>query len=246
MSTATQFDGTAGPAAPLDGLERIRVWDLPTRIFHWTLALSFAGAWLTGDSERHRDLHVMFGYTFGGMLAFRLVWGLVGSRYARFSSFLFPPARIFGYLKSLLAGRPEHHPGHNPAGALAIFAMLGLGIVITASGFLNYQELGGEWLEELHEGTASVMLALVLIHIGAVVLSSYLHRENLVASMLTGWKAGAAGEGIGRPRVLVGALLLTALLGLWWAYRSGIAEPWLPPAAASVERGWTGEHDDDD
>lgn len=166
----------------------VRVWDLPTRIFHWSFALSFAGAWLTAESERLRDVHVLLGYTFGGLLAFRLVWGLFGTRYARFASFLFSPADVVRYLRSLVAGRPEHHVGHNPAGAIAIFALLGLGAATALSGYAVYQDIGGEWLEELHEGAASAMLVLVAIHLAGVFVSSLLHGENLVASMITGRK----------------------------------------------------------
>lgn len=166
----------------------VRVWDLPTRIFHWSFALSFAGAWLTAESERLRDVHILLGYTFGGLLAFRLVWGLIGTRYARFASFLFSPADVVRYLRSLVAGRPEHHVGHNPAGAIAIFALLGLGAATALSGYAVYQDIGGEWLEELHEGAASAMLVLVAIHLAGVFVSSLLHGENLVASMITGRK----------------------------------------------------------
>lgn len=166
----------------------VRVWDLPTRIFHWGFALSFAGAWLTAESERLRDVHILLGYTFGGLLAFRLVWGLIGTRYARFASFLFSPADVVRYLRSLVAGRPEHHVGHNPAGAIAIFALLGLGAATALSGYAVYQDIGGEWLEELHEGAASAMLVLVAIHLAGVFVSSLLHGENLVASMITGRK----------------------------------------------------------
>jgi len=168
--------------------EKILVWDLPTRLFHWLLAGTFAGAWLTADSERWIGVHAALGYTFAGLIAFRLIWGVVGTRYARFSSFVRGPGAVLSYLKSLLAFRPQHHLGHNPAGGWAVLALLGLGIVTAAAGFLTYNDYGGHWLEELHEGAASAMLALVFVHIGAVIVSSLLHRENLVRAMLTGRK----------------------------------------------------------
>ena len=170
--------------------EKILVWDLPTRLFHWSLAAAFAGAWLTGDSERWRDVHVLLGYAFAGLIAFRLLWGFVGSRHARFASFVTGPGPVLRYLGSILKARPEHHVGHNPAGGWAVLALLGLGAVTAFSGYAYYNELGGDWLEELHEGAASAMLALVFVHIGAVVLSSLLHRENLVRAMITGLKRG--------------------------------------------------------
>jgi cytochrome b len=171
--------------------ERILVWDLPTRLFHWLLAASFAGAWLTSDSERWINVHVTLGYTFAGLIAFRLVWGFVGSRYARFSSFVAGPGAVKRYLGSILAFRPEHHAGHNPAGGWAVLALLGLGAITALTGYAAYNDAGGEWLEELHEGAASAMLALVFVHIGAVLFSSLVHRENLVRAMLSGFKRSA-------------------------------------------------------
>lgn len=222
---------------------RVRVWDVPTRVFHWLFALSFAGAWLTAESDGLESLHLMLGYTFAGLIGFRLIWGMVGTKYARFGSFLYSPARVAGYLRSLPTRSPEHHLGHNPAGALAIFAMIVLAIAISVSGIATYQETGGEWLEDLHEGAANVMLAIVVIHIAGVVASSLLHRENLVAAMVTGWKRGEPAQGIRRPHRILGALLLAAVLGFWWAYQSGAADAYLPspPAKSEQDR----HHDDD-
>lgn len=226
--SATQTAERNAAASP--SLSTIKVWDMPTRIFHWLLALSFAGAYLSSESEHYRDVHVMFGYTLAGLIGFRLVWGLVGTRYARFNSFLFRPARIWEYLKSLPSSSPKHYLGHNPAGAVAIFLLLALGLVTAASGFATYQEVGGEWLEELHEGAAGTMLAVVVAHLLGVVVSSFLHRENLVRSMITGNKRGTPDQGIPRTGVAVGALLLAAVLGFWVADRSG----WIPDSPGHV------------
>src|SRR5512134_298190 len=114
---------------------RILVWDAPIRVFHWLLAASFAGAFLTGDSERWRDIHVLLGYTVAGLIGFRLVWGLVGTRYARFRSFLFSPGELVRYLRSLAARSPQHYLGHNPAGSVAIFLLLALGVATAATGY---------------------------------------------------------------------------------------------------------------
>lgn len=190
---------------------RILVWDLPVRIFHWLMALSFAGAYLTADSERWRLVHVTLGYTVAGLVAFRLLWGLAGSRHARFASFVRGPKAVARYLGSLLGGRPEHHVGHNPAGALAIVALLGLAVAAAATGWAVYGDLGGEWLEELHEGAANAMLALAGLHIAAVMVSSRLHRENLVRAMIDGCKRGIPEDGIRSARALVGMLLVAAM-----------------------------------
>ena len=195
---------------------KILVWDAPVRVFHWLMVLSFAGAYLTAESERWRLVHVSLGYTLGGLVAFRLVWGLLGTRYARFASFVRGPAAVMRYLSSLVRGRPEHHVGHNPAGALAIVLLLLLSVATVATGWANYNDLGGDWIEELHEVAANFMLFVVGVHVAGVVLASWLHRENLVRAMLNGRKEGAPSEGIRwtwRPLAL---LLLAAVLGFWW------------------------------
>lgn len=208
---SSSFDQAVGaaPTAPT----RIRVWDLPTRVFHWSLAASFAGAWLTAESERWRDVHIVLGYLLAGLIVFRLIWGVVGSRHARFASFAFPPSRVVGYLKSLFKGAPEHHAGHNPAGALAIFGLLALGLAAAASGYALHVELGGEWMEDLHEGAANAMLGLVVIHLAGVLVSSLLHRENLPRAMITGWKSGRPEEGIATIYPALGILLLLSVAG---------------------------------
>jgi cytochrome b len=216
---------------------RILVWDLPTRVFHWLLALSFAGAYVTAESERWRLVHVTLGYTVGGLLVFRLLWGLVGTRHARFASFVRGPAAVLRYLGSLVAGRPEHHTGHNPAGALAIVALLALGAVLVLSGWSIYHDIGGDWLEDLHEGVAGTMLALVGLHVGAVLLSGWLHHENLVRAMVSGRKQGAPQEGIRRAWRVLGVLLLLAVLAFW-------VQQWRSAPAPAAGAQYSEDYDD--
>ena len=92
----------------------ILVWDLPLRLFHWLLAAAFAGAFVTAESERWRDVHVMLGYTTLALIAFRVAWGFIGTRYARFASFAFGPSRVVSYLRSLATRTPHHYTGPNP------------------------------------------------------------------------------------------------------------------------------------
>ena len=212
----TMSASPAEPGANAKPQRRILVWDAPVRVFHWLMALSFAGAWLTSYSEQWRMLHVTLGYTMAGLVAFRILWGLMGTRYARFSSFVRGPAAVGRYLKSLLRGRPEHHAGHNPAGALAIVALLLLALAATASGWATFNEIGGDWLEEVHEAVATLMLGIVGLHIAGVVVSSWLHRENLVGAMITGHKPAAPREGIRRAWHGVAALMLLAGIAFWW------------------------------
>jgi len=223
---------------------RILVWDLPVRIFHWLLVLGFAGAFLTAESERWRLVHVTLGYTVAGLVAFRVLWGLVGTRHARFASFVRSPKAVLRYLASLLGGRPEPYVGHNPAGALAIVALLALALAVTSSGWATYSDMGGEWLEELHEGGANAMLALVGVHIAAVVLSSLLHCENLVRAMVDGRKRGTPDDAIRSPRILLGVLLLAAVLGFWglqWR-EAPVADATVPAEAVKHDD----RHSDDD
>ena len=195
---------------------KILVWDAPVRVFHWLLVLSFAGAYLSAESERWRLVHVSLGYTLGGLVAFRVLWGLLGTRYARFNSFVRGPAAVMRYVRSLLAGQPEHHVGHNPAGAVAIVLLLLFSAVVVATGWGVYNEVGGNVMEELHEGASNFMLAVVGVHVAGVVVSSWLHRENLVRSMLSGNKEGAPDEGIRRAWRGLALIMLLAVLGYWW------------------------------
>jgi cytochrome b len=194
---------------------RILVWDAPIRVIHWTLALSFTGAFVTAESERFRDVHVVLGYTVLGLIAFRVLWGVLGTRYARFSSFAFGPGEVVAYLRSLLTPRPQHFVGHNPAGSFAIYALLALGLLTGLTGHANYNEIGGKWVEDLHEGLANAMLAVVFVHVAGVIVSSLLHRENLARAMVTGYKTGDQARAIRSARWLVAALLVAGVAALW-------------------------------
>ena len=242
---------SASPAeVPIDGPGRsvparqVLVWDASVRVFHWLMVLAFAGAYLTAESERWRVAHVTLGYTMAGLVAFRVVWGLVGTRHARFTSFVHGPAAITGYLRGLLQGRPEHHAGHNPAGAVAIVALLGLTVLVTAAGWAGLNVVGGEWLKELHEGAATAMLAVVGVHIAGVLIGSWMHRENLVASMLTGRKAGRPEDAVRRAWRSVAVLMLVAVLG-FWAIQWQSAPAAGAPQGASTSSTKAHEHDDD-
>ena len=166
----------------------VAVWDWKVRLFHWLMVGCFAGAWLTAEQEYWRLLHVALGYGMAALVAFRLVWGVCGSRYARFSSFVRGPRAVLAYLRSLLSGKPQHYTGHNPAGAVAIVLMLATTLATVASGWLLYTGRAGEWMEEVHESIAGLMLAIVAVHVAGVLAASWLHRENLVKAMFTGRK----------------------------------------------------------
>ena len=214
-------------AQDTQGETRILVWDIPTRIFHWVLVLCFVVAYLTSESERWQLWHVTAGYVFGALLLFRMVWGVVGSRYARFGQFVRGPRQVWEYLRSLLTRNPEHFTGHNPAGALAIVGILGLGLLTVLTGWASFNDYG-DWIGELHEGIVNVLLLIIGVHVVGVLVSSALHRENLVRAMINGHKRGVAVEAIRYPQWIVGILLLAGLLTFLWALLSGQL-PWLLP-----------------
>ncbi len=197
-------------------MKKILVWDVPTRIGHWLLVATFALSYLTGDSEETRLYHVAAGYALGGILIFRLFWAFAGTRYARLKSFLFAPKHVFGYLGSLLKGKPDHWIGHNPAGSYSIYLLVLLGIGTVVSGFATYQEIGGDFSEEAHDILSYSMLCMVAIHLMGVIVSSVLHKENLARSMVTGYKEGESEEAIDSAKVLYAVLpiILATLAGL--------------------------------
>ena len=198
--------------------QRILVWDVPTRVFHWLYALSFSGAYLTAETERYRDVHVALGYTLLGLIAFRVLWGFFGTHYAKFRSFWFKPSEIVSYSLSLLKGKPKHYVGHNPAGSVAIWLLLALGILSGVTGVILFQDFGGDVMEVLHEATSNAMLAVVFIHIAGVVVSSLMHRENLVRSMVTGFKSAGSNEGIRRSYLWLGVIMLVGVVTFWVDY----------------------------
>jgi len=165
---------------------RQRIWDPFVRVFHWSLVGSYVLAWTT--AEEWDLLHERLGWFVLALLGLRLAWGLIGTRHARFGDFVRGPGRVKSYLGSLLRGDPEHHAGHNPAAGWMVLALIVTLAATALSGVLITG--GGEAWEDLHEGLANLSLVLVAVHVSGVLVSSFLHRENLVKTMLTGDKPG--------------------------------------------------------
>ncbi len=199
-----------------DSEQPIRVWDWPVRIFHWSLAACVFIAFFTGESERFSLLHQTLGYVAGGLLAFRLIWGFVGTRHARFTSFIKGPQAILAYVKSLRQATPEHHVGHNPVGGVAVLLLMGLTALTAFSGWLIAGGDAPGWQEELHEVAANSLMLVVAVHVLGVVLSSKQHKENLVRAMLTGFKSGPSAMGIQSSWWWLGLLMLVAMAGFVW------------------------------
>ncbi|MEC4238047.1 cytochrome b/b6 domain-containing protein [Pseudomonas sp. DSV-1] len=165
----------------------LRLWDPLVRVFHLSIAAVFVANYFF--SEAGDDWHVWLGYYAVAWLLVRLVWGFVGPRSARWADFWPTPARLSGHVRSLLNGRAQHRLGHSPLGALVMILMLLALLTLGVSGFLM-QEVdalwGVDWPLLLHEATANVLLALVIIHVLAALFESIQVRDNLPLSMLTG------------------------------------------------------------
>lgn len=191
----------------MNNAEQVKVWDPLVRIFHWSLVAAFAVAYFSSEDE-WLGLHSVAGYIVLALVLFRLVWGFVGPRHARFSDFLYRPSAVMQHLKQVLSLRAPRYIGHNPAGGAMIVALLVSLFITTVFGLAVYgaEEGAGPLaaalagvsksrahaLEEIHEFFANFTVVLIFAHVAGVVLESLLHRENLVRAMFTGYKR--AGE----------------------------------------------------
>lgn len=196
----------------------IKVWDLPVRIFHWSLVTFFVISYLTGDELD--TIHAWSGYIVTVLILFRILWGFVGTKYARFSNFIYSLTEVKAYLKSLLTNSPKHYLGHNPAGGVMVLVLLtslvftcfsglkaygveghgplasvDMSLISTAyadddkhDGDKKHEDEEDEFWKEIHEFFGNFTLFMVLIHIAGVVVSSRLHKESLVKAMVTGYK----------------------------------------------------------
>jgi cytochrome b len=247
MNPAPTLDATAAHSAPV---RTRRVNDAPIRMFHALFALAFAGGWATGDSEAWRALHVTLGYTMAGLLGWRIVYGLVGPRPARFSTMwrrvAGAPAWLRASLRQLATPRSI---GWTQARHLLLSASIVGALLCTVplalSGYAVYADWGGEWLEEVHEFFANTMLTLVGVHLAAIVLSSLVQRRNLARTMVDGRMPGAGADLVPAQRHWLALLLLAAAVGFAaWQWQQSPAG--LRPAAGSGHATSQHHHDDDD
>jgi cytochrome b len=166
----------------------VQVWDLGVRLFHWSLVAGVAASYL---SEDDRALHKALGYFVIGLIAFRLIWGFVGTYNARFVNFVPGPIRLVRYLGDIARQREARHLGHNPAGGAMIVALLATLAAIGATGHMMGMKsyFGVDWVEDLHEACVNVLLLLIVLHLAGVAIASLRHGENLVRAMVTGHKS---------------------------------------------------------
>lgn len=177
---------------------RVRIWDLPMRIFHWVLVVSFFVAYWT--EEEFLAIHTLAGYLVIALLVFRLLWGFTGGTYARFSSFICYPSESFAYLTALIQRKAPRYLGHNPAGSAMIVLMLSSIFLTVMTGLAVYgadQHAGplaglirgnDDFWEESHEFFANLCLLLIFAHVCGVLYESWYHKENLIRSMFNGYK----------------------------------------------------------
>ena len=221
-----------------------RVTDAPTRMFHWLFALSFLGAYVTADGESWRRLHVTLGYTMAGLLAARLLYGLLGPRQAGLGQMWRKLAGAPTWLRSLTQSRSltgiNWRQGQNLLMALAVVSLLLMVLPLTLSGYAAYNDwgdfLGGDWLEEVHEFFGEAFLFVVLAHLGLIAGLSLLRRKNQALPMLTGRIDGKGPDLVQKNRGWLAALLLLAVLAFGaWEWRqspNGLlsAKAWNSPA----------------
>lgn len=228
-SVATGLGTQARPAAQAVAgpVPSRRVIDAATRMYHWLFALSFLGAYLTAEGERWRMLHVTLGYTMVGLLAFRVLYGLVGPRQQSLGSLWRKVSGAPAWLRSLrgAATNPGATPqainwrqGQNLLMALAVVGMLALTVPLVLSGHALYNEWGqqigdGEWLEEVHELLGNGFLAIVLAHLGLILGLSILRRRNQALPMLTGRSEGPGPDLIQHKRYWLAIAMLVAVIG---------------------------------
>ncbi len=177
----------------------IKAWDPLIRVFHWSLVFFFLVAFITEDDWL--DLHVQAGYAVSFLIGFRLLWGVIGTRNARFYSFVKSPQVVLSHLRGMLTFKTAHYLGHNPVAAVMVLALLSSIALVAFSGMVIIASEGqgplagtlfsswrGEWMEDVHEFFANFTLLLIFAHVSGVIFSSLLEGENLAKAMITGRK----------------------------------------------------------
>jgi cytochrome b len=216
----------------------VRIWDLPTRLFHWALFVCVAGLIVTGNvGGSWMAWHFRLGYCVMTLLLFRFVWGLIGGKWSRFVSFIYSPSTLMAYLKG--QGKPEHSAGHNPLGAGSVFALLGFLALQVATGLVSDDEItnAGPLTRFVSNARVSlatwwhkdvgkwVIAALVALHIAAILFYLYKKKENLIRPMIDGDKQMArtvqASKDTAGSRVA--ALIILIICGIFVRWISGLA-----------------------
>jgi cytochrome b len=227
---------------------RIKLWDLPIRVFHWLLVLIVVLAVISGQiGGALIDWHARIGLVILGLVVFRVVWGVVGSSHARFASFFPTPASLRAYLRGQWRG-----VGHNPLGAFSVFGLLGLLALQVGTGLLSNDDIAfngplarlidkgmSDRLSGLHELVSNLLIALVILHIGAIAFYVRVKKDNLLLPMITGWKEVESGQGksaSGGGALAFALAIVIALAAVYGASGEWIAAP--PPVPAAATPSW--------
>lgn len=225
---------------------KILIWDLPTRLFHWLLVLAIVALVVTGKAGGSwMEWHGRFGLLVLGLLVFRLLWGVMGSTYARFAGFFPTPAKVAAYLRG-----QWHAPGHNPLGACSVLALLAVPLFQALTGLVANDDIAfvgplydlvGRDLSNLatrwHLLAVNVLLALVALHVAAILFYAHIKKDNLVKPMVLGWKDSAHGESArGGGWIAFVLALALAVLAVYGASGAWLPEP--PPPAAVETPAW--------
>ena len=165
-------------------LEKIHVWDRFVRAFHWALVICILLNFFV--LEEGETPHRWLGYLATALVCARIVWGFVGSRYARFSDFFPTPAKIVRHVQNVRSGTHDDYPGHNPVAALMIFALMGLVLALGITGYMQGTDAywGEDWVQELHEALASTLIALAGLHAAAALMHHYFWKDNTLLRMM--------------------------------------------------------------
>jgi len=220
-------------------MHAIRVWDLPTRLFHWALAVCVVGLVITASvGGNWMNWHLRLGYTVLTLLLFRLVWGFIGGHWSRFSSFLFSPGTLVAYLQG--RSKPAHRVGHTPLGALSVFALLAVLLAQVGSGLVSDDEIAffgplvgfvsGDTVRSAtsyHKNVGKfLILGLVGLHLAAIAFYKFFKKQGLVKPMLLGDKyvdetVPAARDTLGTRLLALGVLLCCGALVNWVVGQGG-------------------------
>lgn len=211
-------------------MEKRLIWDIPTRLFHWLLVACILAQYLTAEVFDAIDWHFKIGYFTLGLILFRLCWGFIGTTYAKFSQFLAGPSKVVAYAKTLTNKHSEEHAGHNPLGGWMVIALLLLvaaqgisGLFIGDDIFSNgpyydaVSDATRDVMNAIHHTAFNVLLAAIVLHVGAVVFYARYKKQLLVPAMLHGKKTTKA-QGISSSRLLVAAILALIVIAAMYVF----------------------------
>ncbi len=207
----------------------VRIWDLPTRLFHWALVVMIIGSWVTGENEE-LDLHLIFGKCILTLILFRIIWGFVGGQHARFSDFVRPPPEIIRYAMGLFRRQDTEDRGHNPLGGLSVIALLGLTAATASLGLFSNDDIlfegplahlvgydMGKQLTDLHHEAFDLLFIFIILHLCAIVVYAIVFTKDLVSPMVSGNKLmdGEHPPAKGGSPALAAMVLLVAAAVVW-------------------------------